>query len=113
MKYTGIVKKGIQRGTRLGFPTLNIPISDESISGIYAGRVTCEGIVRGAAIYANQERKILEAYVLEETPDMYGKRVAMELLKKVRESEEFDDEEKLKVAIANDVQRVREYLKNV
>ena len=106
--FSGIVQKGVRRGTALGFPTVNIPLSEE-ISGVYAGEVIENGKSRVAAIFANQERKILEAYLFDFSGDLYGKEITIELHKKIREAGVFTDDETLKVAIASDIQKVREY----
>lgn len=51
--------------------------------------------------------------MLEESPDMYGKEIVVELLKKVRDSKRFDDEDALKRAISEDVKNIVEYFKKV
>jgi riboflavin kinase / FMN adenylyltransferase len=107
--YTAIVQKGIQRGRALGFPTVNIPLEDPEISGIYAGRVIEEGTVYTAAIFANQERKILEAYILDFSGDLYGKKITIELYKKIREAGKFTDDATLKKQIASDVEATRSF----
>ncbi|HEY4473697.1 MAG TPA: riboflavin kinase [Candidatus Paceibacterota bacterium] len=107
-RFFGIVQKGMRRGTALGFPTVNISFS-EDLSGVYAGKVSAEGKTHLAAIFANQERKILEAYLFDFLGDLYGKEITIELHKKIREAGVFTDDETLKVAIASDIQKVREY----
>lgn len=113
MKYNGVVQKGIQHGARLGFPTVNIPFDEAAVSGIYAGTVEIGGKTYQAAVYANQERKILEAYILNEVSDLYGETITIELLKKIREDKRFDNEEQLKEEIARDVRSVRAYFDTV
>ena len=39
MRYTGIVQRGEQKATAYGFPTINIPLDDASVSGVYAAKV--------------------------------------------------------------------------
>src|SRR3989344_834484 len=100
---SGIVQSGIKRGTALGFPTVNIPLFDPSVSGIYAGRVRVGTMIYHSAIFANQERKILEAYLLDFSGDLYGKEITIELHKKIREAGKFTDDETLKATIADDI----------
>jgi|SRR3989344_3128216 len=107
--FNGHVQRGEKRGTALGFPTVNIPLDDAEVSGIYAGKVIENGKSCVAAIFANQERKILEAYLFDFSGDLYGKEITIELHKKIREAGVFTDDETLKVAIASDIQKVREY----
>ena len=103
----GIVQKGIRRGTVLGFPTINIPLDDTAVSGIFAARVIVDGEAHNAAAFADPSRKILEAYILDAHLDLYGKEVSIELCKKIRESSTFEDEGALKAAIDDDVKSVR------
>lgn len=109
MMYTGIVQKGIQHGTKLGFPTVNIPLNDDAVSGIYAGTVEHEGKTYRAAIYANQERDILEAHVLEACPDVLGEKITITLLKKLRDDRRFETDELLQTEIARDVEHAKEF----
>ena len=112
MRYHGVVQKGEERGKKLGFPTINIPLGAEKLSGIFVATVLVDGKEYRAATYANLSRGILEAHLLDYTGDLYGKEVEIELLEKIRDDEKFADETSLKAAIAADVAKVREYRKN-
>lgn len=112
MNYRGIVQKSQQRGQKLGFPTINIPLDGEPVSGIFVAAVFVDGKEYLAAAYANSSRNILEAHILDFAADLYGKEVEIELLEKIRDDEKFADEAALKAAIAADVAKVREYRKN-
>ena len=107
--YRGVVQKGGGYGRKLGFPTANIPLADNSISGIYAAKVRFGGGEYNAAVYADARRKLLEAHVLHFSDDLYGVEIEIELLKKMREDKEFADETEAKATIAADVQSVEEY----
>ncbi|MBI4093476.1 riboflavin kinase [Candidatus Kaiserbacteria bacterium] len=102
----------MRRGMALGFPTINIPLDDTAVSGIFAARVIVDGEAHGAAAFADPSRKILEAHILDISPDLYGKEVSVELCKKIRESSTFEDEGALKAAIENDVKRARLFFDN-
>lgn len=108
---TGIVQKGARRGAALGYPTANIPLTDDAVSGIYAARVYLkkDEAPYMAAAFADPRRKILEAHLLGFSDELYGVEVTIELHKKLRESREFDDDTKLRKVIAQDVAAVREY----
>lgn len=112
MRYKGIVQKGKKRGKKLGFPTINIEMHDTQESGIFAAYVTIDDRKYPAAVYADSPRRIIEAHLLDFSKNVYGEEVEIELLKKVRDDETFDDEKSLKAAIAADVARVREYFAN-
>lgn len=112
MMYRGIVQKGARRGESLGFPTANISLTDESVSGIYAARVSIGGRAYEAAVYADTHRQLLEAHLLDFSGgDLYGQEIEIEILEKIRDDKRFDSEEELHKAIAEDVQKVRDFFK--
>lgn len=109
--YTGIVQRGEGAGKVLGFPTINVPLEDDSLSGIYAAIVTIKGSDYHAAAYADTRRKLLEAHILDFDDDAYGMEVTIALKEKIREDAQFKDEKALRAAIANDIEAVRAYFK--
>ena len=109
--HTGIVQKGTQRATLLGFPTVNIPLADTTVSGIYAARVTIGDAVHYAAVFADQRRKVLEAHLLDFSGALREKNVTIELCKKIRENTAFDNDALLQAAILDDIANVRDYFK--
>ena len=106
------MQKGTKRAATLGFPTVNIPLSDAEVRGIYVARVVSDGKEYFAAAFADHDRKVLEAYLLDFSDTVYGKEVTIELLEKIRDSEKFGDNATLRAMIASDVAKVREYFKN-
>jgi len=109
---SGRVQRGSQKAASLGFPTVNIPLTDPTLSGIYAGVVRAGAAEYPAALYADQKRALLEAHLLDFSADLYGSEVEMELLEKVRDDRRFDTDKMLMRAIASDVERVRAYFQN-
>ncbi|MFZ2555620.1 MAG: riboflavin kinase [Minisyncoccia bacterium] len=107
--FTGTIQRGHGTGKKIGFPTLNIPIEDETLSGIYAAIVTLRGIEYHAAAYADTKRKLLEAHILAFNEDIYGQEVTVTLMHKVREDKRFENEVDLKTAIAKDIAAIEEY----
>ena len=103
--------KGPQRGTALGFPTINIALNDTSVSGVYAARVSVGRSIYAAAAFADQKRNLLEAYLLDFSGNLYGKKVQIQLEKKIRDVQLFDSDAALRAAIASDVVAVREFFK--
>jgi len=110
--YSGIVEKGSGYAGRLGFPTVNIPLPDD-MSGIFAARVTIkEGDTPYmAAVFADPKRKILEAHILDFNDNLIGENIMIELFEELRETEMFDDEERLRATIVRDVAATRTYFK--
>lgn len=109
MQFKGIIQHGNGTGKTLGFPTLNIPLEDDAVSGIYAAIVTIKGSPYHAAAYADTRRKLLEAHLLHFEDDLYGLEATIELQKKIREDRRFENEKDLKAAIAADVRAIEEY----
>lgn len=108
----GIVVAGDARGGTLGFPTANLRVDPEQLVpayGIYAG--ASDG--RRAAIsigtnphYGGEERRV-EAHVLDFGGDLYGKRLVLQLWRRLRDEQAFSSEEELIAQIARDVEQTR------
>jgi riboflavin kinase/FMN adenylyltransferase len=109
--YSGIVIEGQKRGRKLGFPTANIPLSDGSLSGVYAGLVILEGKKYKAALFADQKRRVFEAYILDFSGDIYGKEIHISIHSKLRDAFIFSDDAELKTVIASDVRGVVEFFR--
>ncbi len=115
----GEVVHGDHRGRELGYPTANLKADENSCLpqlGIYAGFLTNEltkerypaAISVGPNSTFNQQHLSLEAYVLDQTDlDLYGKRIALEFLKKLRNTEKFDSVEQLLDQMGQDVDETR------
>ena len=109
---SGTVQKGEGRASTLGFPTVNIPLPDADVSGVFAGVVRHKDREYHAAIFADPPRGLLEAYLLDFDEELYGEEVTMTLHTKIRDVEHFSDDNKLKERIAKDVEEVKKYLLN-
>jgi riboflavin kinase/FMN adenylyltransferase len=109
----GTVVAGNQRGGTLGYPTANLAAEPGLIVppyGIYAGAV---GDVRAAISigtnphYGGDERRI-EAFLLDFDGDLYGRRLVLELWKRLRDEAVFESEQALVEQIGRDVAHTRE-----
>ena len=108
----GTVVAGDARGGTLGFPTANLrpdPLLLVPAFGIYAGAAE-EG---RAAIsigtnphYGGEERRI-EAFLLDFEGDLYGRRLVLQLWRRLRDERVFESEEALVAQIAKDVEETR------
>jgi riboflavin kinase / FMN adenylyltransferase len=108
----GVVVLGDERGGTLGFPTANLDVPRELLVpayGIYAGAT----LERRAAIsigvnphYGGAERRV-EAYLLDYEGDLYGRRLVLELWRRLRREQAFESEEQLIRQIAADVEQTR------
>jgi riboflavin kinase / FMN adenylyltransferase len=126
-RVSGEVVHGDHRGRELGYPTANLCRQSEGLipaDGVYAGRLIRPTLpdrdldrMLPAAIsigtnptFAGTERRV-EAYVLDRTDlDLYGERVIVEFIERLRATEKFDTIEDLLVQIADDVARCRTVL---
>jgi riboflavin kinase / FMN adenylyltransferase len=108
----GTVVAGDARGGTLGFPTANLrPEAGLLVPayGIYAG--SAAGHRAAVSIgtnphYGGRERRI-EAFLLEFAGDLYGRRLIVELWRRLRDERAFDDEAGLVAQIARDVDETR------
>jgi riboflavin kinase/FMN adenylyltransferase len=107
--YTGIVEKGGKRATALGFPTVNIPLADDSVSGIYAAKVKVGEEEYDAVAYADQRGKKLETHLFDFSADLYGWNIRVELLHKLRDEKRFPDDTHARDAITKDVKKAQAY----
>jgi riboflavin kinase/FMN adenylyltransferase len=119
---TGTVVEGDRRGRDLGFPTANVPVGDVAVpaDGVYAGwlRVHPDGEPLPAAIsigtnptFAGPRERRVEAYVLDRTDlDLYGRRVEVAFVARIRGMVTFDGVESLVATIRDDVERTRTLL---
>lgn len=122
----GEVVHGLKRGRELGFPTANLAADSEGFipaDGVYAGWLIDEGSADGlrsgtrypAAIsvgvnphFDDVHVRQVEAYVLDETDlDLYGRRVEVQFVARVRGMSAFTGLEALIEQIADDVRHVR------
>lgn len=126
----GEVVRGVGRGRKLGWPTANIRTQNELLPavGVYAvrARLLPDGPpLAGAANLglnptfrpdvalagaAGQPPLSLEVYLLEFDQDIYGRRLRVEFVHRLREERRFPGVEALKAQITNDVAQARRLL---
>ncbi|MDQ1554214.1 MAG: riboflavin kinase / adenylyltransferase [Microbacteriaceae bacterium] len=114
------VVHGEMRGRELGFPTANLKPDPEGLipaDGVYAGWLTVDGVTYPAAIsvgnnptFEGVPARQVEAYVLDQDIDLYGKTVEIAFVDRVRGMTKFDGIDELIAGIGSDVLRVREIL---
>lgn len=120
---SGLVVVGDQRGRLLGFPTANLHLGAEYAvpsDGVYAGWVRLldePGTRMAAAIsvgtnptFGGMERRV-ESYVLDRDDlALYGARISVEFIKKLRGVVTFESVDDLVAQMSVDVQNARETL---
>ncbi|MCU1423349.1 MAG: bifunctional riboflavin kinase/FAD synthetase [Microbacteriaceae bacterium] len=115
-----IVVHGEMRGRALGYPTANLSPDHEGLipaDGVYAAHLTVDGRTMPAAVsignnptFEGVPDKQVEAHVLDEDLDLYGRRVQVDFVDYVRPMVKFDGIDALKAQMSLDEQRVREIL---
>jgi riboflavin kinase/FMN adenylyltransferase len=108
----GTVVAGDARGGTLGYPTANLAVPAEILVpayGIYAGQVGDHRAAMSIGVnphYGGEERRV-EAFLLDFEGDLYGRRLVVELWKRLRSERAFDSEQALIDQIARDVEEAR------
>ena len=111
---SGRVTHGEKLGRELGFPTANIRLSHPApLAGIYV--VEVESL--GPAVASVGRRPtvnpladpLLEVHLFDCDAELYGRRVKVRFLEKLRDEQKYDGLEALKEAIARDARQAREY----
>lgn len=105
---SGRVIKGRGKGTKLGFPTINIRVQEEKF-------LPLDGIYKVKTIYDKKEllgamfcyHNLIEIYIINFSGNLYQKEVKIKLLKRIRDIEKFPDDDSLRTAIARDVEKVK------
>jgi len=112
LEVEGLVVSGDQRGGTLGFPTANLRVPPDLLVpayGIYAGAVGDRRAAVSIGInphYGGTERRV-EAYLLDWEGDLYGRRLVVELWRRLRDERAFASEADLVAQIASDVEETR------
>lgn len=127
----GCTVKGRGIGTSIGFPTANIGPVEQIIpaEGVYAGFVAIANNSPDAAAstqklpavfsigraktFITDHPLLLEAHILQpQVENLYGKWLALDFVKKIRNQRRFSDHEKLTKQIKNDCQKANKILTN-
>lgn len=114
----GRVVRGRERGRKIGFPTANLESESECIppDGVYATRVVLEDRLYPSITnigmrptFAEAQRSI-EAHIFDFDRELYGMRIKLELVERIRPERKFDSPAALSDQIALDIRRAREIL---
>jgi len=112
----GEVVHGDERGRELGFPTANL-IPDEALACPGHGVYACLGDGRPAAVsvgvrptFQTGRGELVEAFIIDFDGDLYGNRLRLQFLERLRGERRFDTPEDLVAQMHRDVERTREVL---
>ena len=114
----GRVVHGDKRGREWGFPTANIAINRKiPMTGVFA--VTVRGldndVVKGVANLGKRPtvdglKTLLEIHLFDFTENIYGKRICVEFVEKIRDEKRFESFDALKDQIFQDCELARQIL---
>lgn len=118
----GTVRVGNQRGKKLGIPTANIDLPKNKV-------IPPEGVYCFFAIYKNKLYKavgsvggrptfgeyssIIEIHLLDFDGDIYGEKIRVFFVQKIRDIIKFENPEDLIAKIRDDIKFCREFLGNI
>lgn len=116
----GRVVRGRKVGKGLGYPTANITVTSELLpgDGVYAGYAVVDGLRHKAAINVGSaptfgvDGRRIEAHLLDFAGNIYGKRVEVVFVKRLRDVTAFASTEALVSQIERDVKKARAMLGN-
>ena len=116
--FEGKVVHGNRLGRSIGFPTANIwlPKNNLPIKGVFSVKISIdvsefEGIANiGIRPTVGGTSPVLEVNIFDFKKEIYGKRIKVEFVKKIRDEKKFDSLDDLKKQIAKDVNTAKEQL---
>jgi riboflavin kinase / FMN adenylyltransferase len=114
---TGEVVRGAGRGRVLGFPTANVRPDLVPLirAGVYAGRAEVGGRAYESVVNVGvrptfgEEALAIEAHLLDVAAELYGVRIAVAFVRRIRDERRFPSVEALRAQIALDVDAARRH----
>ncbi len=103
----GIVIKGKKKGRILGFPTANIKLKKKLEGGVYCGEAYFSKKKYCCAVFISESGKILEAHVLNFKGDLYGNKIEVKIIRKIREIRKFNSDVCLIEQIKKDIEKIK------
>jgi riboflavin kinase/FMN adenylyltransferase len=112
----GTVAKGAQRGRQLGFPTANLQSENELLppAGVYATTAAISGIEHPSVTnvglrptFGDVDTMQVETHLLDVDRDLYGARVRLSFVQRLRDERPFPDVDALREQIEADCRSAR------
>lgn len=119
---SGPVVSGVERMHSLGFPTANIQVDPEQAlpqDGVYAtlarvGQKIYQSVTNiGVKPTFGKAERTVEVHLFDFSGDLYGKKLTIELVERLRAEIKFAGPEELAAQIKKDVERAKSILKQV
>lgn len=121
---TGKVVDGVHEGRKMGFPTANIEPDDAQklipAPGVYAVRVSVEGSREwldgmmniGTRPTFGENKLSLETHILHFSDDIYGKKLTVAFVKRLRAEQRFSSVAALREQLVKDEQQVEDLFRH-
>ena len=120
---TGTVVKGKSIGKTIGYPTANLAIEEHYKLIPAQGVYIVQSEINGNTVYGMMNigtnptvggyDQTVETYFFDFSADLYGQRLEIEVIKRIREEKHFDSVEKLVVAMKKDEAFSRTYIETL
>jgi riboflavin kinase/FMN adenylyltransferase len=110
----GYIVEGSRIGRKIGFPTANIHPSDPNklipMNGVYAIMAEIKGLLKGGMLNIGFRPtldsaaavKTIEAHLFDMSGDLYGEKIVIHFLKRIRDEMKFRNLEELKTQLIRD-----------
>ncbi|WP_346881646.1 bifunctional riboflavin kinase/FAD synthetase [uncultured Algibacter sp.] len=119
---TGHVEKGKGLGKQLNFPTANLNIEEDYKILPKQGSYIVSAIINNILVYGmmnigvnptvNGIKQTIEVHFINFNDNLYGKKIQIDLLDRIRDEEKFESVEALKIQLTKDKQTVLDYITN-
>lgn len=115
---SGVVVAGEGRGVGLSAPTANLDVGDRFLPprGVYVSEARVDGDSFAAVTnvgvrptFDDGDDVTVETHLLEGNADLYGKRISVAFLKRLRDERRFEDADALAAQIRADVEAANRY----
>jgi riboflavin kinase / FMN adenylyltransferase len=112
----GVVVEGAHRGHELGFPTANLHTENELVppDGVYATTATIGAVIHPSITnigvrptFGDVTGRVVETHLLGFDRSLYGERIRLGFVQRIRDERAFDSLEALRTQIHTDVERAR------
>ena len=111
---TGTIKKGKGLGRQLGFPTANLHIAEDYKLVPKKGVYVVQSQINGKQVFGMMnigynptvagKEKSTEINFFDFSQDLYGQKIQIEILKRIRDEHKFNSVEELKKQLEKDRQ---------
>lgn len=118
---SGTVIEGEHLGNKMGYPTANVSLDEKNKClpqpGAYAVKAKVKGLTLNGMAYIGTRPSVtngnetigIEVNIFDFNENIYGEKISVEFLERIRAQKRFADIAELKEAIASDEKKVKEF----